>query len=207
MPKQTFFNLSEEKRSKITSAALEEFSEYSFSKSSINRIVAKAGIPKGSFYQYFEDKLDLYRYILQLIADDKIKYIQQYTKELSSGDFFDYLKATYTSGIAFAIDHPIYAKIGIFLLKEDEKMQQTIYGDLLSTGEVYVKDMILKGQENGSIRKDISADFVAFIINKLNLASTEYLKSKTFDDTFYKNYESFSYSIIDLIKNGIKEDK
>lgn len=205
MPKQTFFNLSEEKRSKIKSAALEEFSKYSFSKSSINRIVAKAGIPKGSFYQYFEDKLDLYRYILHSIAEEKITYIQKYTEELSSGDFFDYLKATYASGIAFAIDYPVYAKIGIFLLKEDETTQQMIYGDLLSSGEAYVKDMIQKGQENGSIRKDISADFVAFIINKLNLVSTEYLKSKTFDDTFYKNYESFSQSIIDLIKNGIKE--
>ncbi|MBV1758591.1 MAG: TetR/AcrR family transcriptional regulator [Dethiosulfatibacter sp.] len=204
MPKQTFFNLSEDKRNNIKSVALDEFSEYSFSKSSINRIVENTGIAKGSFYQYFEDKLDLYRYILQCIAEEKINYIQKYTSELSSGDFFDYLKATYSSGIAFAIDHPVYAKIGIFLLKEDERTQQMIYGDLMTTGENFVKNMILEGQEKGSIRQDISADFIAFIINKLNLASTEYLKSKTFDDDFYKDYEEFSNSIIDLIKNGIK---
>jgi AcrR family transcriptional regulator len=204
MPKQTFFKLSVDKRNRIKSVALAEFSQHSFSKSSINRIVENTGIAKGSFYQYFVDKLDLYQYILQCIAEEKITYIQKYTAELSSGDFFDYLKATYSSGIAFAIDHPVYAKIGIFLLKEDEKTQKLIFGDLMSTGEDFVKNMILKGQENGSIRQDISADFVAFIINKLNLASTEYLKSKTFDDEFYKNYEEFSNSIIDLIKNGIK---
>ena len=53
MPKDTFFNLPEDKRALICKVALEEFGEYTFDQASINRIVAKAGIAKGSFYQYF----------------------------------------------------------------------------------------------------------------------------------------------------------
>ena len=60
MPKETFFNLPEVKRGAILDAALEEFAAYPYDQASVNRIVARAGIPKGSFYQYFENKKDLY---------------------------------------------------------------------------------------------------------------------------------------------------
>ncbi|MBK7453960.1 MAG: TetR/AcrR family transcriptional regulator [Anaerolineales bacterium] len=61
MPKQTFLNLPEEKRNFIINAAADEFAEYGFEAASINRIVANSKISKGSFYQYFEDKADVFR--------------------------------------------------------------------------------------------------------------------------------------------------
>ncbi|MCB0240988.1 MAG: TetR/AcrR family transcriptional regulator, partial [Anaerolineae bacterium] len=75
MPKETFFNLPDDKRSLICDVAIEEFTEYLYDQASVNRIVAKAGIAKGSFYQYFEDKKDLYMYVLQVIAEKKLEYI------------------------------------------------------------------------------------------------------------------------------------
>ena len=59
MPKITFFNLPDEKRQLILDIAIDEFAENDFANVSISRIVARAGIAKGSFYQYFEDKDDL----------------------------------------------------------------------------------------------------------------------------------------------------
>ena len=66
MPKETFFNLPDEKRNLIISAAMEEFSKASYDAASINQICKKSGISKGSFYQYFADKLELYVYIMTL---------------------------------------------------------------------------------------------------------------------------------------------
>ena len=63
MPKQTFFNLPKEKRDRIIAAAKEVFSKNSYEEASINQIVKLARIPRGSFYQYFEDKDDLYGYL------------------------------------------------------------------------------------------------------------------------------------------------
>ena len=65
MPSTTFFNLPEEKRSRLLLAAREEFSRVPFAEASINRIIHSAGIPRGSFYMYFEDKEDLFRYLLE----------------------------------------------------------------------------------------------------------------------------------------------
>lgn len=63
MPKQTFFNLPKEKRDRIIAVAKEVFSKNSYEEASINQIVKLAQIPRGSFYQYFEDKDDLYGYL------------------------------------------------------------------------------------------------------------------------------------------------
>ena len=60
MPYETFFNLPEEKRQTIFDILLEEFAENDYNSVSISRIVNRAGIAKGSFYQYFEDKKDLF---------------------------------------------------------------------------------------------------------------------------------------------------
>ena len=56
MPKDTFYNLSDEKREKILTAAKKEFARAGIKDSSIQKIIEDAKIPRGSFYQYFENK-------------------------------------------------------------------------------------------------------------------------------------------------------
>lgn len=65
MPKDTFMNLNEEKREKVEKTMEKEFARATFEKASVSRIVKDAEIPRGSFYQYFEDKEDAIRYIVQ----------------------------------------------------------------------------------------------------------------------------------------------
>lgn len=64
MPKPTFYNLNEEKRHILIEAAKKEFSRVSLYEASISNILKSAGIPRGSFYQYFEDKEDAFFYLL-----------------------------------------------------------------------------------------------------------------------------------------------
>lgn len=67
MPKDLFFALSQEKQSRIIEAAIEEFSKVIYHDASINQIIKNAEISRGSFYQYFEDKDDLFFYIIETI--------------------------------------------------------------------------------------------------------------------------------------------
>ena len=66
MPTNTFFNLSEEKKNKILKAANKEFARVPLEQASIKNIVEDAEIARGSFYQYFEDKQDLFEYLMTL---------------------------------------------------------------------------------------------------------------------------------------------
>jgi len=71
LPKQTFFNLAEEKRETLIQAAKKEFSRVSLYEASIANIVKEADIPRGSFYQYFKDKDDLYFYLLTKYGEEQ----------------------------------------------------------------------------------------------------------------------------------------
>src|SRR5690625_422970 len=71
MPRQTFFNLPEEKKQTLVKAGRREFSRVPLFEASIANIIKEAGIPRGSFYQYFDDKEDLYFYILNQHAEQK----------------------------------------------------------------------------------------------------------------------------------------
>ena len=60
MPKSTYFSLSDEKRNRVYDACLNEFQTHSFHEAKIMHIVKALDIPRGSFYQYFEDLKDAY---------------------------------------------------------------------------------------------------------------------------------------------------
>ena len=72
MPKQTFFNLPDAKKDHIIRAAVEEFSKALYQEISINHLIKCMEIPTGSFYQYFDDKRDLYFYILSHYLDQML---------------------------------------------------------------------------------------------------------------------------------------
>ena len=65
MPSKTFFILKEEKKERIEKALIHEFGKGSFEQASITNIVKDANIPRGSFYQYFEDKKDAVSYLIE----------------------------------------------------------------------------------------------------------------------------------------------
>lgn len=77
MPKDTFLNLSEEKRNRIIDSAVLEFFKAHYNKVTIDSIVNWAGISKGSFYQYFENKDDLYKYLFGEIGNYKKIYYKK----------------------------------------------------------------------------------------------------------------------------------
>ena len=88
MPKQTFFNLKEEKKEKIEKALIKEFSNNTFEKASISNIIAEANIPRGSFYQYFEDQEDAIYYLINKYLEKEKNRIYQYLLK-NKGDIFE----------------------------------------------------------------------------------------------------------------------
>ncbi|MBQ5399237.1 MAG: TetR/AcrR family transcriptional regulator [Ruminococcus sp.] len=87
MIKRTFYNLPAEKRAKIIDVTRKEFLKGNKQKITINTVIKNAGISRGSFYQYFDDKLDL----VELVADDMVtrmvEFIQNELLE-NGGDLF-----------------------------------------------------------------------------------------------------------------------
>ncbi len=87
MPSNTFFRLPEEKRSRLLDAAWEEALRVRFTELSINRIIHRARIPRGSFYQYFSNKEDLIRYLFDGLREYFAALLQKLLRD-SGGDLF-----------------------------------------------------------------------------------------------------------------------
>ncbi len=81
MPKDTFLNLSEDKKNKIINATKKEFARVPIEEASIKNIVEEAEIARGSFYQYFESKEDLLKYILNSKAKNLEAFLKQSLQE------------------------------------------------------------------------------------------------------------------------------
>ncbi|MBN2222358.1 MAG: TetR/AcrR family transcriptional regulator [Vallitaleaceae bacterium] len=169
MPKDTFFNLPEAKRELILEIALSEFEKSSYENVSINQIVAKAEISKGSFYQYFEDKKDLYKYILSLIVQKKMEYITPVMTNPFEHNFFTVIREMNLSGLRFAKENPRYTAIGSWMLKD---MKKPFYRELINDNQGQAHDayaMLLKNaMARKEVRGDIDVDFTARMIFKLS---------------------------------------
>lgn len=91
---ETFLRLPEEKRGRFLEAAWGEFTRVKFADASINQIVRHAGIPRGSFYQYFADKEDLFAYLLQAVREQFVQLFARLLAE-NGGDIFRMQLAAY----------------------------------------------------------------------------------------------------------------
>ena len=103
MIKPTFYNLPEEKRRRITAAIISEFSESPDEKVSINRIINRARISRGSFYQYFDDKVDLIEVLMKTFIESVLKKLDA-AASVSDGDIFSTYEQLFDTIVAVAED-------------------------------------------------------------------------------------------------------
>lgn len=82
MVKQTFLNLPDEKKKRVTEALLHEFSNHALTEAQVARIVKDANIARGAFYKYFDDLTDAYTYLYEIA-------IQQIHMNMKPSDKFD----------------------------------------------------------------------------------------------------------------------
>jgi AcrR family transcriptional regulator len=207
MPKDTFFNLPEDKRALICDVAIDEFAAYPFDQASVNRIVAQSGIAKGSFYQYFEDKQDLFLYIMHLIAEEKINYIAPIVRNPDAHDIFTLTKEMFLSGIQFVMEHPRYAAISsIFMAHKEAPIYKEAKVDNMPASYEIFETLLEKAVAKGEVRTDIDIQMFAYLIASMSVIVVEYYSefySHAIDEAMLETVEKFT----DFLKYGIGSGK
>src|SRR5687767_10497637 len=92
VPKPTFANLPAAKRQAIIAIAIDEFAAHPYAVASVSRIVERAGIAKGSLYQYFENKQDLFLFLLDYAAQRQLQLLRELTPLDRDAGFFELLR-------------------------------------------------------------------------------------------------------------------
>ena len=163
MPKDTFFNLPPEKRARIAELAIEEFSEHPFNEASISRIVARAGIAKGSFYQYFENKLELYRWLVfGVVLQQKLEFVARRTAPEGAG-FFKELEHIFLAGLQFGLAHPRLSRVAswLFHASPNDPALGALHAELRGRLFANHRSILEHGQRSGDVREDIDLDSAA----------------------------------------------
>lgn len=213
MPTQTFYNLPEEKRQRILHAAITEFAAYSFDQASIARIIENAGIPRGSFYQYFENLKDLYKYMFNLVTDRKLQYFSVVVPQFQGEgfNFFQTFRELFIAGLQFAKENPELLAIGNNFLKEPKVLRDEVMGEQLPKANNFYGEMIQKGIEYGQLDPSIDPTLATVFMSSLVTTVSDYYMTLGSDALYSLTDENVLLPLVDkmiyLLANGLKNKK
>ena len=175
MPKQTFLNLPEEKRKVIIHAAVDEFAEYGLETASTNRIVANSSISKGSFYQYFEDKQDVFMYLLTLLEQEKIGFFKDKRPPSMNMDTFDYFRWMIKTGMEFNSAHPRMTQAISRVLLGDGMYYGKNFAEYRQKTTQALKAMIEQAIERGEVDPSVDVDLAVMVMETWSNAISTYI--------------------------------
>jgi AcrR family transcriptional regulator len=175
MPKQTFLNLPEEKREFIINAAIDEFVEYGLENASTNRIVSNSGISKGSFYQYFEDKLDVFMYLLNLLEQEKTEFFKDKRPPSMNMDTFGYFRWMIKTGMEFNSTHPHMTQAISRVLLGDGMYYGTYFAEYRQKTTLALRMMIEQAIERGEVDPSVDVDLAVMVMETWSNAIGTYI--------------------------------
>lgn len=205
MPKQTFFNLPASKQQRILKAATEEFATHPYLKTSINRIIEQADISKGSFYQYFKNKKDLYKYILGQASDIKIEFVRQKLQDYQKLDFFELLRKVFIARIQFKREYPLFSEIGDQLLNgNNESLKEEVYSDNRPRGNQLFEQLLEEAVKKGEVDPEIDIKFTAFMLTDFLISIVSYF-FENHDPNNLDEIMDYVDKMLYIMKNGMAE--
>lgn len=197
---------------KLIEAAIDEFTEKNFDEASLNNILKRANISKGSFYYHFKNKQQLYLYIWDMAAKDKIDYLNKVMEQMSDDFFekniFEVFRLLGKFGIEFALKYPRYYQLSKRFFKEKneeiKRLVMTKVGD--EDNFTIIDDLIKKAISNQELREDFSPNFTTKLFKYLFM---------NFNSIFFEDLEEYEFdyllkvfdNYLDFIENGLGKKK
>ena len=167
-PLRTFFNLSPTKRDRIIGVALEEFSQHGYLRASINTIVKRLGIAKGSIFQYFGDKQGLFLFVFNMSLDRVKDVIKGVRQETAGADLFDRLEKTLAAGVRFINAHPLLYRLYLRVLFESGiPRRNELLAAIRHYSHEYLSGLIDDARNKGELRNDLDPDVAGFMLDAI----------------------------------------
>lgn len=196
MPTNTYFNLAADKQKRIFTAAIQEFSARRFSEASINQIIKEAGISRGSFYQYFEGKEDLYLHVLAEIGKEKMA--AAFAQPPDDADFFTAFYLLVKNIMAWAREHPLYYRIGMLMEMDDSEVITKLVARVPDAWAQF-RSLVDRDKELGRIRPDVDSDLVIQILYNQNMQLLKEYYRNGDEETLLRRVKD----MLKIIKGGI----
>lgn len=203
MPKDTFNHLPDDKKNRIIEAIMDEFGRHTYEHINLSNIVRDAGIPRGSFYQYFTDKDDVFNHLNLEIQKLKYAYFGPLFTNTSGISFFDRLEQILTSSFGFAIKNPKITKIGQKLAESNFYRTHPMAIRSIEMAINTFEDWIKQDVDKGLLRPNMDTHVIAKLC--VNFVNQPIYYEDLSDDTIQKNTHEIKV-LIDLLKKGMSQN-
>ncbi|MCE5183921.1 MAG: HTH-type transcriptional regulator MtrR [Synergistaceae bacterium] len=148
-------------RSLLLEAALDVFSEKSFSEVTLSEIAERVGMTKGALYWHFKNKGDLLsKLIKEIFLDSEIEFAEKLVERETLADLRDY----YNKKLMLPDKNDRFIKINAIMLRRFEWPEEvrsnlfTLLKDQIAREKKMINEILLRSRREGVIRQDIEVE-------------------------------------------------
>ncbi len=164
----TFSHLPADKQERVLNAALNEFADQGYHQASLNRLVARAGIAKGSLYQYFPNKEGIFRHIFQLALGRVRQTLVAVKDSTENENLFIRLEKSLKAGVRFLQEHPrIYSLYLKIQFDRQVPFRQEFLAAVRRHAGEYFGSLISRARARGELRPGISEPAALFLLDSV----------------------------------------
>jgi AcrR family transcriptional regulator len=168
VPTSTWARLGPVRRDAVVAAAEAEFGAHGFSGGSLNAIAREAGVAKGSLFQYFADKLDLFTTICDGASQRVRDHVEARVAVLqvaAGDDFFAFLTDLLEEWVAYFAAHPVERSLTAAVDREPDSEARAAVRGVVNRHYLEVLGPLLeRARRTGQLRADADLDALLALI-------------------------------------------
>ncbi len=180
MPRTTWDKLDATRRERVLLAAMEEFGQHGYSGGSLNVIARVADVSKGSLFQYFHDKFDLFAYVAEESSTRVFEAMRPYLQAPIPEDvvFLDHVAALVERWIAYMAANPLDRSVTAATSMElDPHVRRAVRSPVHRLFALGLRPLFEHAVHEGHLRPDTDVDALlalsALLLPHLALAPFE----------------------------------
>lgn len=193
-------------KEKLVLEALKEFAQKGFDSASLNQIIRRSGISKGSFYHHFANKEELFNSIIHRAAQEKLAFISQWIEQnypnYENLGFFDLLRLQMAGGLEFARQRPEFSSFLLNVLKTPELQARALalapayYDQAFNTA-------VTEAQKKGELRQDFDPEFIMKLLKYSLLGMSQLILDSSGDNLDQAQLKQQTEYYIDFLQRGL----
>ncbi len=187
---------------RLEDIAMGEFAQKGFDGVSLNEILRRAGISKGSFYHHYQGKEDLYMALVGKVIAGKWQYMEDHGfLQKQEESLFPLLQQQITAALAYVEARPLFQQFAESMLREgNTELRSMVFTRYRLENRDRLLHLVRDAMEKGEVRDDIPAeqvnDILMFFLQNLSEISGQ---------IHLQDYEQVSRWLLDFLENGLRK--
>jgi AcrR family transcriptional regulator len=184
----------------LRDAAIDEFSSKKYEDASLNDILKKSGMSKGSLYHHFGDKFGLYLSMIDVIVKKKLSYFYPAMRQKADGnsDFFSSLKEIMRGTMEFMLEDKRLHHLFNRIMEESDEFKNRLESFFPYDYNRYFSDYIYQAVKSGQIDSRYPPEFVTTVIEIMFSNLHKLISSRDPDGLI-----DTANQVVDMIQHGI----